>query len=49
MKHIGENSLNEIKTLVDTALKEKRKSLLFLIERGGSSRFVALKLVNDPK
>ncbi|MBD20536.1 MAG: serine protease [Rhodospirillaceae bacterium] len=43
------SSLNEIKKLVNTALKEKRKSLLFLIERGGSSRFVALKLVNDPK
>ena len=43
------SSLNQIKKLVNTALKEKRKSLLFLIERRGSSRFVALKLVNDPK
>ena len=36
-----------VRVLVESARKAKRKSLLFLIERGGSSRFVALRLSKD--
>ena len=38
------SSPGSVRVLVESARKAKRKSLLFLIERDGNSRFVALKL-----
>ncbi len=38
------NSPDQVKSKVESARKAKLKSLLFLIERGGDSRFVALRL-----
>ena len=41
------SSPGSVRVFVESARKAKRKSLLFLIERGGSSRFVALRLSKD--
>ncbi|MEE2654952.1 MAG: serine protease, partial [Pseudomonadota bacterium] len=41
------SSPGSVRVLVESARKAKRKSLLFLIEQGGSSRFVALRLSKD--
>ena len=38
------SSPSQVRTRVDNARKAKLKSLLFFIERGGNSRFVALRL-----